>query len=68
MEKRLQRLFGGFGCNMFGNGELLILIILGAVLLMGDELLEWLLCEDMALIWVVLLILLLTSFDLDGCC
>ena len=60
----IQRLFGGCG---FGGTELIILLIIGAVLLLGDNLLEWLFCDDMAIIWIVLLILLLTNFD-DGCC
>ena len=42
-------------------------LIIGAILLIGDDLLEWLFCDDMAIIWIVLLILLLTNFD-DGCC
>lgn len=61
----IQRLFGGCG---FGGTELIILLIIGAVLLLGDNLLEWLFCDDMALIWIVLLILLLTNFGFDGCC
>lgn len=62
----LQRLFGG--CGFFGNGGLIIILIIGAILLIGDDLLEWLFCDDMALIWIVLLILLLTNFGFDGCC
>lgn len=61
----IQRLFGGCG---FGGTELIILLIIGAVLLLGDNLLEWLFCDDMALIWIVLLILLLTNFGFDGGC
>ncbi|CEH33067.1 hypothetical protein [Romboutsia lituseburensis] len=56
-----------FGCG-FGGGGMIILVILGAILLLGDDLLEWIFCDDMALIWIVLIILLLTSFDFDGCC
>jgi hypothetical protein len=41
---------------------------IGAILLLGDDLLEWLFCDDMALIWIVLLILLLTNFGFDGGC
>ena len=47
---------------------LIILLIIGAILLLGDDLLEWLFCDDMALIWIVLLILLLTNFGFDGGC
>ncbi len=61
----LQRLFGG--CGFLDNWGLIILLIIGAILLIGDDILEWLFCDDMAIIWIVLLILLLTNFD-DGCC
>ncbi|MBQ3422666.1 MAG: hypothetical protein IJH34_13635 [Romboutsia sp.] len=64
-QQGIQRLFGGCG---FGGGGLIILLIIGAILLLGDDLLEWLFCDDMALIWIVLLILLLTNFGFDGCC
>ena len=63
--KGLQRLFGG--CGLFDNGGLIILLIIGVLLLLGDNVLEWLFCDYMAIIWIVLLILLLTNFD-DGCC
>ena len=66
--KGLERLFGGCGCD-FGNGGLILLIALGAILLMGDDILEWIFCDDMSLIGIVLLILLLTNFEFDnGCC
>ena len=64
-QQGIQRLFGGCG---FGGGGLIILLIIGAILLLGDDLLEWLFCDDMALIWIVLLILLLTNFGFDRCC
>ena len=64
-QQGIQRLFGGCG---FGGGGLIILLIIGAILLLGDDLLEWLFCDDMALIWIVLLILLLTNFGFDCCC
>ena len=61
------RLFGG--CGLFEGGGLIIILIIVAILFLGDDLLEWLFCDDMALIWVVLLILLLTNFGFDnGCC
>ena len=64
----LQRFFKKCGCD--DNGGIIILLILGALLLVGEDLLEWIICDDMALIWIVLLVLLLTNFDLDGhgCC
>ncbi len=66
-QQGLQRLFGGCGFGGFGGGGLIIILILGAILLLGEDLLEWIFCDDMALIWIVLLILLLTNFDFDGC-
>lgn len=67
-EQKLSRLFGGCGCNgIFGGGGLIIILIIGAILLLGDDLIEWIFCQDNILIWVVLLVLLLTSFDFDGC-
>ena len=48
---------------------IIVLLIIAAILFLGDDLLEWLFCDDMALIWIVLLILLLTNFGFDnGCC
>ena len=47
---------------------LIIVLIIAAILLLGDDLIEWLFCDDMALIWIVLLILLLTNFGFDGGC
>lgn len=62
----LSRLFGGCG---FGGNGLFIILIIGAILLLGDDLFEWIFCDEMALIWIVLIVLLLTSFDFDdGCC
>lgn len=61
--KSLERLFGGHG---FGGGGFIIILIIGAFLLLGDEIIDWLFCDEMALIWIVLLVLLLTNFD-DGC-
>jgi hypothetical protein len=58
-----------FGKDLFcGGGGLVILLIVGAILLLGEDLIEWIFCDDMALIWIVLLILLLTNFDFDGGC
>lgn len=63
--KGLQRIFGG--CGFGENGGLIILLVIGAFLLLGDDLMDWLFCDEMSIIWIVLLVLLLTSFD-DGCC
>lgn len=65
-EQGLSRFFGN---DLFcGGGGLIILLIVGAILLLGEDLFEWIFCDDMALIWIVLLILLLTNFDFDGGC
>ena len=64
-QQGIQRFFGGCG---FGGSGLIIILIIGAILLLGDDLLEWLFCDDMALIWIVLLILLLTNFGFDNRC
>ncbi len=67
-QQGLQRFFGGCGCNSFGGGGIIIIIILAAILLLGDDLLEWIFCEDNAIIWIVLIVLLLTNFDFGGGC
>ncbi len=68
-QQGINRLFGGCGCGLFEGGGLIVLLIIAAILFLGDDLLEWLFCDDMALIWIVLLILLLTNFGFDnGCC
>lgn len=69
-ENSISRFFGGgcFGNGFLGGGGFIIILIIGALLLLGDDILEWLFCDDMALIWVVLLIFLLNSFDFDGGC
>ncbi|CEI71999.1 MULTISPECIES: hypothetical protein [Romboutsia] len=67
-DQGLSRFFGG---GLFGNTGLIVLIVIGVILLLGDDLLEWILCDDMGIIWIVLIILLLTNFDFDcgcGCC
>lgn len=64
-ENKLSRFFDG---GIFQNGPwFIIILILAVLLILGDDIIEWLFCDDMALIWIVLIILLLTSFD-DGCC
>lgn len=54
----IQRLFGGCGCG-FEICEFLPIIIIGAILLLGDEILEFIRCnEEIALIFIVILLLL----------
>lgn len=70
-DKNLSRLFGGFLGEGFLGGGGLIILILAVVLLLGDDLLEFLFCEDNILIWVILIVLVLTNLDFDngcGCC
>lgn len=67
-EGKLSRLFGGFFGNGFFGGEGLIILILLVILLLGDDFLEFLFCEDNALIWIVLIILVISNLDFDGGC
>lgn len=69
-EQNLSRFFGGgcFGNGFLGGGGLIVILIIGALLLLGDDIIEWIFCEDMALIWIILIILLLTNLDFDGGC
>ena len=68
-QQGIKRLFGGCIPDFFEGRGLIILLVIVAILFLGDDLLEWLFCDDMALIWIVLLILLLTNFGFDnGCC
>ena len=55
--KGIQRLFGGCGC---GFEEILPLIIIAIVLLFGDELIDFIDCnEELTLIFIVVLLILL---------
>ena len=57
---RLQRLFGGCGCGCGLEGILPIIIIIGAVLLLGDDLIDFIDCnEEIVLIFIVILLMLL---------
>jgi hypothetical protein len=54
---RLQRLFGGCGCE---SEWLIPLIILGVVLLFGDEFVDFIDCnEELTLIFIIILLMLL---------
>ena len=59
------------GCNQildyFNNKTLIVLVIVAVILFMGEELLEWILCDEKILIWIVSLMLLLTNFEFDCC-
>lgn len=53
----MQRLFGGCGC---GDDFLIPLLILGAVLLFGEQLTDFIDCnEEITLIFIVILLMLL---------
>lgn len=53
----IQRLFGGCGCE---SEWLIPLIILGVVLLFGDEFVDFIDCnEELTLIFIVILLMLL---------
>lgn len=58
-------------CNQildyFNNKTFIVLVIVAVILFMGEELLEWILCDEKILIWIVLLMLLLTNFEFDCC-
>ncbi|MBQ3420648.1 MAG: hypothetical protein IJH34_03065 [Romboutsia sp.] len=55
----IQRLFGGCGCNDFED-IIPFIIIIGAVLLFGDELVDFIDCnEEITLIFIVILLILL---------
>lgn len=55
--KGIQRLFGGCGCGFDG---IIPLIIIGAVLLFGDEFIDFIDCnEEITLIFIVVLLMLL---------
>ena len=52
----MQRLFGGCGC---GDDFLIPLLILGAVLLFGEQLTDFIDCnEEITLIFIVILLML----------
>ncbi len=64
-ETALSRFFGGCGCNDIGMGTIVVIGVILLLLFGGEDLFAWLFCEDMALIWVILIILLLLNFE-DG--
>lgn len=66
MQLGIENLFRKKCHNIFDDYGVIILLILGVILLCGDDLLEHLFCDDMGLIWIILIVLLLMNFD-DGC-
>ena len=53
----MQRLFGGCGC---GDDFLIPLLVIGAVLLFGEQLVDFIDCnEEITLIFIVILLMLL---------
>lgn len=63
----LSRFFGG--CGFDGLGEwLLPLIVIFFIFMFGEELLEFIFCEDNAIIWIILIVMLLFFFQDDDCC
>ena len=61
----LSRFFGGFE---FGGGWLLPIIVIFLIFCLGDDLLEFLFCEESAIIWIILIVMLLFFLEDDGCC
>ncbi len=56
---QLKRLFGGCGCG-FGFDDMIPILIIGAVLLFGDEFIRFIDCnEEIVLIFIVILLMLL---------
>lgn len=55
--KVMKRFFGGCGC---GNDYLIPLLIVGAVLLLGEDLVDFIDCnEELTLIFIVIILMLL---------
>ncbi|MCC3867763.1 MULTISPECIES: hypothetical protein [Terrisporobacter] len=63
----LSRFFGGFDCGCFG-GWLLPIIVIFLIFMVGDDLLEFIFCEDSAIIWIILIVMLLFFLQEDDCC
>ena len=61
------RFFGGCGFD-FG-GMLLPILVIFVLFSFGEELFEFLFCEESALIWIILLVILFMFLgEDDGCC
>ena len=61
----LSRFFGGFNC---GGGWLLPLIVIFFIFMVGEDLLEFIFCEDSAILWIILIVMLLFFIQDDDCC
>ena len=64
----LSRFFGGFNCGCDGELLILPLIVIFLLFCIGDDLLEFLFCEESAIIWIILIVFLLFFLQDDGCC
>lgn len=63
----LSRLFGGFDFDC--GGFLLPLILIFILFQFGEDIIEFILCEDSALIWIIILVVLFMFMgEDDGCC
>lgn len=61
LNEQMQRLFGGCGCGCdFDFMELLPILLIGGILLLGDDLVEFICCNgEIVLVFLVILVLLL---------
>ena len=57
--------FGGFN---FGAGWILPIIVIFFIFMLGDDFLEFIFCEDSAIIWIILIVMLLFFIQDDDCC
>lgn len=65
---KLSRLFGGCSNFGFGGGYILPLIVILLLFSLGDDLFDFLFCEDSAIIWIILIVMLLFFVQDDCCC
>lgn len=65
---KLSRLFGGCSNFEFGGGYILPLIVILLLFSLGDDLFDFLFCEDSAIIWIILIVMLLFFVQDDCCC
>lgn len=64
----MDRFFGGglFDNGLFGGG--FFIIILMFILLLGEDLIDWIACNEEILVWIIILMVLFGGFDFGGCC
>lgn len=66
-ELNYSRFFGGL--DFGGMGFLLPLLVIFLLFSFGEDIFEFFFCEDNAIIWIVLLVVLFMVGDFDdGCC